>query len=54
MDNWRRRQRFARELRFKQQIAENRAAWRDCSQIQDLRDPHGKRFLFDLSRRWYY
>jgi hypothetical protein len=33
-------------------MADNRAAWRPGRQIEDLSDPHGKRFLFEGSSRW--
>ena len=51
MDAWRRRQRIERELRFLEQLVANRAAWRRRSEIEDLADPHGKRFLFEASSR---
>lgn len=44
---WWKRSRIERDLRFRQQMLSCRLAWRARSQIQDLSDPHGKRFLFD-------
>jgi hypothetical protein len=52
MDVYRRNVRRRRELRFLMQKMANRAAWSDPVMIADLRDPHGKRFLFEpLPRR---
>jgi hypothetical protein len=47
MDVYRQRERRERELRFLDQIRENRAAWAPLSKIADLGDPHGNRFLFE-------
>ena len=51
MDVYRQRQRHTRELRFLEQLVKNRAAWAPRSEIEDLADPHGKRFLFEVSSR---
>jgi len=47
MDVYRQRRRRERELRFLNQLVANRAAWSRAPPIEDLADPHGKRFLFD-------
>ena len=43
---WWKRHRIERDLKFRQQLLECRLAWRRRTEIQDLADPHGKRFLF--------
>ncbi len=49
MDVYRQKQRRERELRFLDQVARNRAAWQEATRIEDLKDPTGYRYLFDVS-----
>jgi hypothetical protein len=48
---WWRRQRLERSKRFLELKIAQASAWGPYVGISDLSDPHGKRFLFDVSRK---
>ncbi len=47
MKLYHRRARLQRRQRFHDMKIANQRAWSPYCEIEDLRDPHGKRFLFD-------
>lgn len=51
MDVYRQRERFSRRMRFLDQEIANRQAWAPRSEILDLADPSGYRYLFDPPTR---
>ena len=51
MDVYRQRERQERELRFLEQVAQNRAAWSTRVEIEDLGSPSCYRYLFDIPSR---